>query len=59
MIDACYTTEVHHTFSEVFSFWELNALTTGNPFFFLNNLLELIIGRELGALKGLRPPLKK
>ena len=29
----------------------LNALTTGNPFFAI--LLEVIIGRDLGALKGL------
>ena len=34
---------------------DLNAFTTGNPFF--TNLLELSVGRGFGALKGLMPSL--
>ena len=38
--------------SRCYGFTRVNALTTGNPFFTI--LLEVSIGRDFGALKGLR-----
>ena len=41
-------------FSEVLQFRELNPSTTGNPFLG-TKLLGFNIGRDSGALEGLRP----
>ena len=40
---------------EIPTIWGVNALTTGNPFLG-TNVLEVSVGRDFGALKGLRIP---